>query len=213
MTRKTRSQSSFTELSDSKKSKPETTSDSVFLDDAEDDDDLVVVSDDFEKKRNDLRSVDWLVKFKPTKVEDLCVNPKKIEELLGWFELYEREQDRNPNRILLLIGPSGSAKTIALKLIAKTFNFDIIEWINSIDVENDLYSEPGSFKSKFKSYENQVEKFLDFLLKSSRYGSIFSKKNRILLVKDFPNTFLRKTEEFWDILRFVRICKFYECLI
>lgn len=190
---------SFAEIDKSKKFKSDFHPASFFNE--EDDDDLMVIADDYEnREQQEIRSTDWLEKFKPSKVEDLCVHPKKIEELRGWFELYDQEIEKNPNRILLITGPTGSAKTAALKLIAKSFNHDIVEWINSIDLETDLFAD--SRRNHFRSHENQAEKFLDFLLKSSRYGSIFNKNSRILLVKDLPNTFLRKSsEEFWEVLR------------
>ena len=143
----------------------------------------------------------WLEKFKPTNVSDLTIHPKKLQEIRNWFELYERGKDEIMNKILLVIGQSGSAKTISTKLIAKElYNYDICEWITPIDIESDLFYDN---ESKFTSYESQVTKFQDFLFKSSRYGSLFSNKNRILLIKDIPNTFMKnKSEEFWDILRY-----------
>lgn len=50
------------------------------------------------------------------------------------------------------------------------------------------------------TFENQVLKFKDFLHRTSRYNSILSDKKRLLLVKDLPNTFLKKSDEFWKLL-------------
>jgi hypothetical protein len=147
--------------------------------------------------KSSVPDVDWLVKFKPT-IDNLAVHTKKIQEVRGWFELYQQEKEIHPCRILTIEGPTGSAKTTCLTLIAKENNYEICEYINPIDIESELFQEE---RKRFVSVGNQVEKFLDFLLKSSRFGSLFSKKNRLLLVKDLPNVFLKQKEDFWEILK------------
>lgn len=168
--------------------------------------DIIVIEDDPVVNENEIVEfqTNWLEKFKPHTVEDLTIHPKKLEELRRWFEIYDQEKNEILNKILLVIGPTGSGKTVATKLVAKElFNYDISEWITPIDLESDLFYDN---ENRFVTYENQINKFQDFLLKSSRYGSIFTSKSRMLLVKDLPNTFLKnKTEEFWNVLRFVYI--------
>lgn len=165
-------------------------------------DEIIVIEDD-PVSENDIKEfqTNWLEKFKPRTVEELTIHPKKLEELRGWFELYEQGKDELMNKILLVIGPTGSGKTVATKLIAKElFNYDISEWITPIDLDSDLFYDN---ENRYIPYENQVSKFQDFLLKSSRYGSIFTNKSRMLLIKDLPNTLLKNKEDaFWDVLRY-----------
>ena len=40
---------------------------------------------------------------------------------------------RIPQRILVLTGPAGAAKTTTLRVLSKEMGFDILEWQNSID--------------------------------------------------------------------------------
>lgn len=155
--------------------------------------------DDDDDKLKSFQSIDWVKKFQPQQVADLVIHPKKLDELKNWFKL---SCAKVPNKILLIEGPTGAGKTTTLKLIAKESGYDVSEWINSTDMERDLFYENSeNFQSDFISYESQVAKFSDFLLRTSRFQSIFSDNKRLLLVKDFPNTFLKKTEEFWSILR------------
>ena len=104
------------------------------------------------------------------------------------------------NRILLLIGSSGCSKLSAIKVISKEFNFDVCEWTAKSEIDRDLLIDEGE---RGYNYKNQSELFQEFLLKVSRYNSIFSQKQRILVVKDFPNIFMRKGNEevFWTILK------------
>lgn len=142
--------------------------------------------------------INWLKFLEPKTVEDLIVHPKKIEDIKKWFML--GQQLGKSNRILLLIGSSGCSKLSAIKVISKEFNFDVCEWTAKSDIDRELLIDEGE---RGYNYKNQSELFQEFLLKVSRYNSIFSQKERILIVKDFPNIFMRKGNEevFWTILK------------
>lgn len=144
-----------------------------------------------------MQGVDWLKVFEPTDINDVALHPKKLEDMRNWFKV-----TKIPNKILLLEGPPGCSKTTSMKLVAKEAGFDVVEWITPTDIEtNLLYDNPRYFERDFVSYENQVVKFTDFLLRSSCFNSLLKDKKRLLLVKDLPNTFFKKTEEFWAILQ------------
>lgn len=156
-----------------------------------------MVEDAKAPRHTGLQVVDWLKAFEPTDIKDLALHPKKIEDLRNWFKV-----TKIPNKILLLEGPPGCSKTTSIKLVAKEAGFDVLEWITPTDIEtNLLYDNPRYYERDFVSYENQVVKFSDFLLRSSCFNSLLSNKKRLLLVKDLPNTFFKKTEEFWAILQ------------
>lgn len=139
----------------------------------------------------------WLKVFEPKSVEDLLLNPKKLQELRSWFTL-TRQSSRH-NRILLLTGPTGSLKLSSCRLLAKEANYDLSEWTTKNAFERELLVDDQSLHN----FQRQSESFCEFLLNSSRYANLFSNKDRALIVKDLPNTFLRKghEEEFFDILK------------
>lgn len=151
-----------------------------------------------EEKANDQQqSIDWLKKFHPKDIADLAVHPKKLEDLKTWFKIVCA---KTPNKIMIIEGPTGCAKATALKLIAKESGYNVNEWINSTDIETGFFQEESTNR-EFVTYENQATKFADFLLRTSRYNSVFDTQDRVIMVKDLPNTFFRKTEEFWSILK------------
>jgi hypothetical protein len=52
-------------------------------------------------------------------------------------------------------------------------------------------------------FQNQAEKFEDFLYSCSRYADLFVKSSStasLLLVEDYPNIFLMKPEVFHEVL-------------
>lgn len=148
------------------------------------------------------QSIDWLKTFQPKEISELALHPKKLEELQNWFKI---SCAKVPNKILLLEGPTGCGKTTALKMVAKEQGFSVSEFINATDMESHLlreHSENQQREFESISFENQISKFSDFLVRTSRFQSVFgSDKERLLLIKDLPNTFLKKTDEFWRILR------------
>lgn len=69
-------------------------------------------------------------------------------------------------------------------------NVRVTEWINPVDIDYELLKGPG-----------QIVTFLEFFMES-KYNSLFDETNtqKILLIKDFPNIFIKKHEEFFNIL-------------
>lgn len=93
--------------------------------------------------------------------------------------------------ILLLSGPTGSGKTATLNVLCKNMGISICEWINPLDQDFELVRGP-----------NQSNKFLEFLTTDSNYSSLFEipSSKKIILVEDFPNIFMKRHEEFANIL-------------
>lgn len=140
----------------------------------------------------------WLKTFEPKQVSGLLLHAKKLEDIRSWFKL---AQSTKLNRILLLTGPTGCLKLSTARLVAIEANYVVKEWVSSTAVDRDLLFDQKS-SSSYESQPNQAEKFKNYLLKSSNYGTLFSQKDCVIIVKDFPNIFLRKgsEEEFADIL-------------
>ncbi|XP_068633370.1 cell cycle checkpoint protein RAD17 isoform X2 [Battus philenor] len=102
---------------------------------------------------------------------------------------------RNSCDILLLSGPVGCGKTATIRIIANKHNIKITEWITPVDIE--LTTDYGEYEFK----EKQSKIFLDFIMNSANFTSLLdSNSNKLVLVEDFPNTFLRTPSEFSDIL-------------
>lgn len=144
-------------------------------------------------------SINWLTEFHPKEVGDLVVHPKKIEDLRNWLTI---ECNKTMNKILIIEGPTGSAKTSAFKLIAKDCGFEISEWVNSRDREFSISND--NYVSSYVSLQDHLDEFENFLSKSSKFSSLLvkrKKQQRIMLVKDFPNVFLKRPEEFWKLLK------------
>lgn len=66
-------------------------------------------------------------------------------------------------------------------------------------------------------FQNQTEKFEDYLYSCSRYADLFVKSSTaasLLLVEDYPNIFLLKPEIFHDVLGYAEsvpepLCLFF----
>lgn len=134
----------------------------------------------------------WLKVFEPVTVEDLAIHNKKIQEVEDWIKSV---CNINCGEMLLLTGPVGCGKTTTLQVLAAKYGIRVSEWITPLDI--DIPSEKGEFEYK----QRQSLKFLDFILTAANFTSLLDDNNRkLVLVEDFPNTFLRTPTEFTDIL-------------
>lgn len=91
--------------------------------------------------------------------------------------------------MLVITGPTGCGKTITLNVLCQELNIEVLEWINPISTNYEFDSGPG-----------QSTKFLDFIFEA-KYPSLFTdNKKKVVLVEDFPNIFIRSSNEFHSIL-------------
>uniref|UniRef100_A0A0C9PYN5 RAD17_0 protein n=1 Tax=Fopius arisanus TaxID=64838 RepID=A0A0C9PYN5_9HYME len=153
----------------------------------ETDDDNFELFDAKSRKTKDLSGI--LEACRPTKAAELSVSKQKQNEIVEWLT---SEATTGRSRILLLSGTSGSGKTIALKVLAEEYDFNVIEWISPID---------SAYSNDIK-YLNQNDKFVEFLVRVTRYNSVFGRsRKRLLLVKDIPNIYFMDTNGFHEVLR------------
>uniref|UniRef100_A0A8D8FCE5 Cell cycle checkpoint protein RAD17 n=1 Tax=Culex pipiens TaxID=7175 RepID=A0A8D8FCE5_CULPI len=150
------------------------------------------------------RVPDWSVDLAPKKLADLAVHPKKLEEIQHWLKTYDRVKGTEPVAFLLISGPPGCGKSTAVKIVTEELGYEVKEWTTPVDVDmffHDNYDFEGG-REEVTYRENRKTQFEKFLYKSSRYCSILEidSKEKLLLVKDIPNVFLRDPEAFRSTL-------------
>lgn len=151
---------------------------------------------------NDFKSSNWIENFAPRTAAELAIHPKKIAEITDWFTAVKTKKIGSRAPILLVTGPSGSGKTTTIKVVADEFDFNISEWITPVDMEYIRHDRNDNENVTFS--ENQGDKFSQFLFQSSRYRSVFdTTSKRIVLVEDFPNTFIKDPVSFEGVLECV----------
>lgn len=148
----------------------------------------------------DFKSSNWIENFAPQSRDDLAIHAKKIAELDEWFRTIKTSKAKRSSAILLMSGPSGSAKTAALRILAKEFDYAISEWVTPTDMEYTRRS-TNDENDNVTFSENQGDKFSQFLFQSSRYRSVFdTSAKRLVLVEDFPNVFIKDPSGFEEVL-------------
>lgn len=152
-------------------------------------------------------SASWLDNFAPRNVDDLAIHVKKIEELQRWLAGCKVETAKKRSApILCISGPAGSGKTATLRLLARLAGFDVQEWLQPVDVEQQRGGNFGDDNHDAPAFaDSQTLLFEQFLHRASRYKSLFEDSSslsgpRLVLVEDLPNVFLKDAEAFGAVL-------------
>ncbi|CAH0715609.1 unnamed protein product, partial [Brenthis ino] len=141
---------------------------------------------------SNINDKNWMKNFDPLHVEDLAVHVKKVQEVEEWLKM---ACFNSHNNMLLLSGPVGCGKTATVHTLVNKYNIKVTEWITPLDIE--YPSEFGEYEFK----ESQSKKFLEFIINSANFTSLLDNNNcKLVLVEDFPNTFLRSPPEFIEVL-------------
>jgi len=142
------------------------------------------------KKNSDLsRNLMWVDKYAPISSSNLCVAPKKIQEVKEWMSSNNNNND-DP-KLLILTGGSGVGKTTMIRLLAKELGFTLLEWEAESTASNLL---------SHRHHVSQLDSFHDFLLSGGRGFQTLSivtdkhtasdNNNRaLLLIEEIPNLY------------------------
>lgn len=142
----------------------------------------------------------WSERFGPANLEELVVHKKKVADVRKWLD--DVLHGRMRQRLLILKGSAGTGKTTTLQLLARDLSFEVIEWRNPAGLPGSV---PGaqSTSAQFEEFMGRGRKFgqLDFeedestqtteKTKSTSQASQEVDRQRVMLIEEFPNTFMR----------------------
>ncbi|KAH9119640.1 hypothetical protein LEN26_011529 [Aphanomyces euteiches] len=131
----------------------------------------------------------WNDKYRPNGMVDLCVHPKKSQELSDWFTHHGNRQ-----RILFLCGPPGTGKSTMVRSLASKLGMDVHEWKDNSGV------------SQHKNGTSAMDDFVAFLERSQRYRSLsFRESNlrssHLILIEEWPSFQTNHRLEFQQLLQ------------
>lgn len=100
--------------------------------------------------------MNWLELYKPKYLVDLKTNINEIQKAIHWIDNYKKKKD--VPKVLLIMGDTGSGKTLLADLLLKEYNYQKIE-LNSTDVRSQ--KKFGDFLIKSLTYRNVVDMFYE----------------------------------------------------
>uniref|UniRef100_A0A915PSS3 AAA+ ATPase domain-containing protein n=1 Tax=Setaria digitata TaxID=48799 RepID=A0A915PSS3_9BILA len=115
-------------------------------------------------------------RFAPHNVEQLAVNPRKIDGVRCWMR--KKKKHSRENKLLLLTGPTGSGKTAAVQMLCRELKLELIEW-NCSESYEVFYGPEGE----------EIRKFAEFLKSSDRGSLEKSAAQKVVLIEQLPNVF------------------------
>lgn len=132
--------------------------------------------------------------YDPVSREDLVVNKSRLNDITDWMDSLVYRKVVPP---LLLCGPAGCGKSASIRVLAAEKGIEIFEWSTPVDKNVYLNSDDPEWMGPVK-VSNAMK---DFLLSVGRCFSIDGKCNKkLIVVKDFPVSFLNNPEEFRNII-------------
>ncbi|OQR81054.1 hypothetical protein ACHHYP_16824 [Achlya hypogyna] len=124
----------------------------------------------------------WNDKHCPTSMEDLCVHPKKIQEVVSWLRHNAGSSNSKRQRLLFLCGPPGVGKSTIVRSAAAALGLDIKQWKDTSGV--------GPLCTVTRA-ASLIEDFGAFLERSQRYASLAfagtaPPQQHVVLVEEWP---------------------------
>jgi cell cycle checkpoint protein len=101
----------------------------------------------------------WLDRFRPATRDELCVHPKKLDEIASWLSAARAEIDLGlapSRRVLVLSGPTGCAKSTAARVLAAEAGFELVQWTPPRSLAALGGAGHGDGESRLGEFENFV---------------------------------------------------------
>ena len=136
--------------------------------------------------------MDLLKKVRPTSIEDVPFYRDQIEEALQWIQDFNDKKDRK-KKVLLIIGDTGSGKTILAQLLFQALEYQIIE-LNGTNLRSQ--KKLGEFLHKALGFRNVIDMFHE-------------RKKPIGLIMDEIETLMHNTDK-GGFNEFIQILKDYQ---
>lgn len=136
--------------------------------------------------------MDLLKKVRPTSIEDVPFYRDQIEEALQWIQDFKDKKDRK-KKVLLIIGDTGSGKTILAQLLFQALEYQIIE-LNGTNLRSQ--KKLGEFLHKALGFRNVIDMFHE-------------RKKPIGLIMDEIETLMHNTDK-GGFNEFIQILKDYQ---
>ena len=143
----------------------------------------------------------WSERFGPVNLDELVVHKRKVADVRTWLD--HVLSGRMRQRLLILKGSAGTGKTTTMQLLAKDMGLEILEWRNptgSSGAGQGQQSASAQFEEfmgrggKFGQLEFTEDEPVQNSTKTSAMAPEESGKpdhKRVMLIEEFPNTFMR----------------------
>ena len=101
--------------------------------------------------------MNWLSTFRPHNIKDFKANKLEVEKAINWINDFINNPTQT-KKVLFIIGPTGSGKTLLADILFKEYNYQKIE-LNSTDIRSQR--KLGDFLKKSLTYKNVLDMFYD----------------------------------------------------
>ncbi|RLG98364.1 replication factor C large subunit, partial [Candidatus Bathyarchaeota archaeon] len=76
-------------------------------------------------ERTESRNIPWIIKYRPRTLKEVIGNKEGIRKVVEWLKSWEAGPPKK--RALLIYGPPGVGKTVAVEAASRDLNLELIE--------------------------------------------------------------------------------------
>lgn len=145
------------------------------------DEEVVVIDYQEQSVEEELETQLWAQKHEPKFSKDLAVHKKKITQVSDWLK---QAFTRNTPQLLILLGPTGAAKTTTVKALLNEMDVELVEWENPVHIST--FVEGQNYTSIGSAFSDVIR------AATKRTGLSFNviekvKSKRVFVVEDIPS--------------------------
>lgn len=134
--------------------------------------------------RQNASSQQWIDKYQPKSIKELCIASAKISLVQNWLESKYDKECIDPTKFIILAGATGIGKSTLIRVLAQELGYRILEW-------NESFME----YSRQEGYQSSIQQFQEFLdsvsfpyeAVSVSNGVSAPAKKSVVLIDDLPH--------------------------
>jgi cell cycle checkpoint protein len=135
----------------------------------------------------------WVEKYSPKSSADLCVAPRKVQEIKAWIEQASNQNSYAMKKLLVLVGSPGVGKSTCIRVLAQELGHSVTSWNEAFSPReypaNTMFGvEQSSALDSFQEFLQQSGcGFSSLNISSHKDNDVYLYSRSLILLEELPN--------------------------